>query len=50
VVVEPTRKGFQFIEFPRSPKGPLTFRFVTADGERIDEIVEGVTPGTYRLE
>jgi len=41
VVVEPVESGVQFVQFPRPEQQvPLTFHFVTGDGQEIDEIVE----------
>jgi hypothetical protein len=40
VVVEPVESGVQFVQFPRpEQQAPLTFHFVTEDGQEIDEIV-----------
>jgi hypothetical protein len=41
VVVEPTREGVQFVQFPRPESWlPLTLCFVTEDGREVDRIVE----------
>jgi hypothetical protein len=41
VVVEPVERGVQFVQFPRPEQQvPLTFHFVTKDGQEIEEIVE----------
>ncbi|MEA3377181.1 MAG: hypothetical protein U9R72_13405 [Chloroflexota bacterium] len=40
VVVEPVGEGVQFVRLPRPDQLPLTFTFVTEEGEVVDEIVE----------
>jgi len=45
LVVEPTEKGVQFIQFPRPERHlPLTLHFVTKDGQEIETIVEAESP------
>ena len=45
IVVEPTERGVQFVQFPRpAEKVPLTLYFVTADGQQIDVIAEAERP------
>lgn len=45
MVVEPTEKGVQFIQFPRPERWlPLTLHFVTKDREEVDTIVEAESP------
>jgi len=45
IVVEPTERGVQFVQFPRpAEKVPLTLYFVTADGQQVDVIVEAKSP------
>lgn len=44
VVVEPTEKGVQFVQFPRPERHlPLTLYFVTEDGQELDKIIEAET-------
>jgi len=41
VVVEPVERGVQFVQFPRPEQQvPLTFHFVTGDGQEIEQIME----------
>ena len=41
IVVEPTEKGVQFVQFPRpESQVPLTLHFVTEDGQEIQVLVE----------
>ena len=49
VVVEPARVGFQAIDFQRPGPVSLTLTFVTPDGQVLDRIVEGETPGTRAI-
>ena len=45
IVVEPAGRGVQFIQFARPKQQiPLTFHFVTEDGQEIDKIVEAESP------
>lgn len=45
VVVEPTEKGVQFVQFTRPTEWvPLTMYLVTEDGKEIDKIVEAESP------
>jgi len=39
--VEPSERGVQFVQFARPEQWlPLTFHFVTEDGQEIEQIVE----------
>ncbi len=40
VVVEPTSRGAQFVQFPRPGQVPLTLQFTTQDGRELDKIEE----------
>jgi len=45
VVVEPTEKGVQFVQFPRLERQlPLTLHFITEDEQEIETIVEAESP------